>query len=253
MLWKLITAPEGVEQEVKAIKGNDRLSSKERLNIYADMYFYRIRDSLKDDYPCLLKLLGETGFHNLITSYLAKNPPTHFSLRYAGQHLPHFLKSSKQQYLFLPELAQFEWDLLTSFDAEDKPALTIEELKRNPPDKWEKLIFRTNPSVIFKKFQWPVDQIRSHLLAGKKLGIFKKKPVCLCIWRQNYKVHYRPVSDRLEQKSLFLLQKGRSFGEMCEEATDTPLSMAHLLSRWVKDGLLVKSKISLKPWVQGRQ
>lgn len=254
MLWKLITAPEGVEKGLRTfglrtlpIRGNGDLLPHERLDIYANMYFYRIRDSLKNDFPALVKLLGETGFHNLVTSYLAKNPPTHFSLRYAGQNLPRFLRSLKQTRKdpFSADLAEFEWDLLSSFDAADSPALTIEELKRIPLEQWEKVVFKTNPSFIFKKFQWPVDQIRPRLLAGKKPGTIEKKPVYLSIWRQNYKVHHRPVMDKFEQKSLLMIRKGKNFGELCEATAkltgsdDAPLAMARLLSKWVGNHWLV--------------
>src|SRR5689334_16140542 len=99
LLLKLITAPEGVEKALQEspktvlpIKGDNRLASVERLDIYANMYFYRIRDALKEDFPAVLKILGEMGFHNLITEYLLKYPSTHYSLRYVGRHLPRFLK-----------------------------------------------------------------------------------------------------------------------------------------------------------------
>ncbi len=229
------------------IQGNDRLSPAARLDIYANMYFYRIRDSLKEDFPAVLKCLGETGFHNLITSYLAKNPPTHFSLRYAGQYLPRFIRNSKevQKYPFLAELARFEWDLLTSFDAVDNPPLVIEELKKIAPDQWSQLVFNLSPSLIVRKYKWPVDQIHSRLLAGKKIKVPEKKPIVFCIWRQNYRVHHRPLIDRLEQKSLILLQKGKSFGDMCQTAAknigidQAPSAMASLLSRWVHHHWLV--------------
>ena len=105
LLWQLLTAPEGAgaglaqltpaERAVGEafVRGDDRLSATERIDVYADMYFYRIRDSLKEDFVTLHAVIGEARFHNLITDYLLAYPPSHFSLRYAGQHVPAFLQT----------------------------------------------------------------------------------------------------------------------------------------------------------------
>jgi hypothetical protein len=34
------------------------------------MYFYRLLDAIKEDFPATLKILGDFEFHNLITGYL---------------------------------------------------------------------------------------------------------------------------------------------------------------------------------------
>src|SRR5437867_1500066 len=69
LLWKLITAPEGAtaglaalsprEQAVCAsvVRADERLSAIERLDIYADMYFYRIRDALKEDFAAVAAVI----------------------------------------------------------------------------------------------------------------------------------------------------------------------------------------------------
>ena len=50
------------------------------------MYFYRILDVLKEDFPATLAVLGADNFHNLVTGYLIEYPPQHFSISYAGNH-----------------------------------------------------------------------------------------------------------------------------------------------------------------------
>ena len=60
----LATAPEGVEPGLAqlgltasdlsaVIAGDERLSAIERLDIYANMYFFRLLDVLRDDFPKL--------------------------------------------------------------------------------------------------------------------------------------------------------------------------------------------------------
>ena len=66
LLYRLITAPSGVAEGLaqekslahgglaRVIAGDDRLSAEERVDIYANMYFYRILDVLKEDFPATL-------------------------------------------------------------------------------------------------------------------------------------------------------------------------------------------------------
>ena len=74
-LYQLIVAPEGVSSAISKntslpIVPSKTLTPVERLEIYANMYFYRILDALKEDFPVLLQSIGEDQFHNLITEGL---------------------------------------------------------------------------------------------------------------------------------------------------------------------------------------
>src|ERR1041385_2998778 len=97
LLWHLITAPEGVRPALetsdglrsdlaRTVRGDERLDAAGRLDVYANMYFFRLLDALKEDFPAVLRVIGETPFHNLVTDYLLVHFPTHPSLRYAGKH-----------------------------------------------------------------------------------------------------------------------------------------------------------------------
>ena len=90
LFWRLITAPEGVHAGVEALSREGvmnrgelddlfqggrtgegaGLPAADRLDIYANMYFYRLLDALKEDYPRVQQALGEQRFHNRITDYL---------------------------------------------------------------------------------------------------------------------------------------------------------------------------------------
>src|SRR5207249_4628005 len=128
------------EQAVCAslVRADERLSVIERLDIYADMYFYRIRDALKEDFAAVAAVIGDARFHNLITDYLLAHPPAHFSLRYAGQHLPAFLAqhSCAGHWPYLSDLALLEWSVLGAFDAPDAPVLDAAALQSVPVERW---------------------------------------------------------------------------------------------------------------------
>src|SRR5438046_1982297 len=96
LIYRLITAASGVAEGIaverhlpagglaNVIVGDDRLSAEQHLDIYADMYFYRLLEVLKEDYPATAAVLDEANFHNVITGYLLEYPPTEPSALWAG-------------------------------------------------------------------------------------------------------------------------------------------------------------------------
>jgi len=140
LFWDLITAPEGVRPGLEAlvragkadasaieslIGGDDRLPAAERLDIYANMYFFRLLDCLREDFPRLATALGEQRFHNLATDYLLAHPSANPSLRYLGERLPVFVAGHAlaRESACLADLVRLEWTRADLFDAADAPAL----------------------------------------------------------------------------------------------------------------------------------
>lgn len=250
LLWRLIAAPNGVAEALRKkpvklpIRGDSRLSAAERLDIYAGMYFYRIRDSLKEDFPAILRLLGETGFHNLITEYLFKHPSSHYSLRYAGSKLPTFLKKNPyKKFPFLSELARFEQALLTAFDAPDAIPLTEKKLKGLNQAEWPRLRLRLVPSAEIVSSQWGLNTIREKLLEKRSLGRVKKESTTLGVWRHNFEIYTRPLKP-LEERLWPRLKKPTRFVDLCDEVArqvgvqKATTVVTGTLRIWLKEGLL---------------
>ena len=257
LFWKLITAPEGVapgfaalsppERDTAAalVREDERLSAVERLDIYADMYFYRIRDCLKEDFVALCAVVGEAAFHNLITDYLLVHPPSHFSLRYVGQHLPAFVSSHAlgQQWPYLADLAALEWSILEAFDAPDAAPLAAAALAAVPQQRWADLRFTLTPSLRLLDVGWPVHEIWRQTQAGE--GPVEPQPAatCLRVWRQEWRVFHRQT-DAAEAAALRAVQQEAAFAEVCERiaAFDSDAHSAEravaFLGQWLTDGLL---------------
>ena len=56
------------------IRPNSRLTSLERLDIYSRSYWFRLVNSMSEDFPGLLAVLGSTAFERLVKAYLADCP-----------------------------------------------------------------------------------------------------------------------------------------------------------------------------------
>ena len=63
------------------VKPNDRLSSLERLEIYNRQYWFRVIDSMYEDFAGLRAVLGQRSFDRLVRAYVSECPSQTFTLR----------------------------------------------------------------------------------------------------------------------------------------------------------------------------
>lgn len=246
LFHRLVTAPENVERtmaslslraaEVQgAFRGDAALPAVARLDIYADMYFFRIRDVLKEVYERVLVDIGEDTFHNLIVAYLIAHPPRTASIRDAGDRLPEFLRTHElaADSPWLPELAQLEWFQLEVFDAADAPLLELDTLRTTPPDEFGAVPLALVPAHRLMKTQWAVEQDNPHSSAD---GV-------VLVWRNGFDAAQRRL-EPLEVEALALVAQGTTFGDVCELVAmhtteeEAPQVAFTFLSRWIADSLI---------------
>ena len=259
LLWSLITSPEGVPKALaepargpglaraleRTVRGDARLSAVERLDVYANMYFFRLLDVLKGDYPAVLAVTGDARFHNLVTDYLLVHVPSRPSLRYAGARLPDFLHthSLRDGFPYLADLARLEWAMVDAFDAEDATVLSAGALGSIAPERWGDLRFRFHPSLQLLDCGWAVHLLRQRVDHGEEAGVPNAEAVPLCVWRRDFSVFHRVLRDP-ERRVIALLREGSDFASACAIAAETvggedaPQTVASFLATWLRDGLL---------------
>ena len=259
-LWRLIAWPEGVRQALREEDGaarlehlvtsDEQLAAEDRLDVYANAYFYRIHDVLAEDYPALAKALGETAFHDLVTSYLAIHPSNHPSLRWIGARLPGFLAdhlagtSFRASHPFAPDLAAYEWAFETVFDAQDTQPMGRKDLAELPAEHWDGMLVRLRPSVRLLTLAWPVQELRVAARAEAALPKIERRISRLCVWRLGERVSTRALGDA-EACALEQLAPGIAFGALCEAIAqeapedEAPARAAAWLGRWNDDELIL--------------
>jgi len=258
LLYRLITAPNGVEEGLVAeknlppagisalVRGDARTSATERVEIYANMYFYRLLDAIKEDFPATFIVLGEVNFHNLITGYLVEYPPGDPSINEASRHLAEFARKapSLENWPFLADLIRLERMLVEVFLGPDAEPLGVESMSAVPAAKWQSLQISVHPGVQVINSEWRVDEIIRAVESGQPLSEPRCEPGAIMVWRKNYAVNYRALDD-LERSALGMIRRGCLFGAMCEaiaaERGDsaTMAAMSRMLLRWIADGVLV--------------
>ena len=259
-LWRLIAWPEGVRAALaeepaedaplaSVVRSDARLAAEDRLDVYANAYFYRIHDVLAEDFPGLAAVLGPDDFHDLVTSYLAVFPSRHPSLRHIGARLPEFLdahpagESFRARFPFAADLARYEAANEDVFDAAEAEAASRADLAAVAPEDWAELPVRLVPSVRILRLGWPVQDVRQALRNDQPVPRLAPAPSALCLWRHDERVVSRALPPD-ECAALESAARGIAFGELCEQiAADhgedaAPARAAGWLAGWVDAGLV---------------
>jgi hypothetical protein len=220
------------------VRSTPELGGEERLAIYAEMYFARLRDVLADDFEKTAAALGPEGFTAVARAYLAEHPSEHPSVRHVGRHLPAFLASQPPPAVppWLPDLARLEWARVEVFDAPDARPIGMADLLALPEAEWPGARLRAIPALEVVACDWPLHLVWSDGPQAEPTA------TVLRVWRQDGGV-YHCAMDPLERTALAALRAGRSFGEICEamtelEPAEAPGEAAALLARWIEDGLI---------------
>ena len=262
ILYRLIVAPRGVAaglaQETmlpaggleRLIAGDDRMTPVERVEIYANGYFYRILDVFKEDFPATLAVAGADNFQNLMTGYLIDYPPTAPSIFHAGRNFAAYLSIHplRERWPFLADLAWLERTTLESFHAADAEALDAGAMRAIAPVDWPALRMRAHPATRLVDSAWRVDQVLRAVEDSGAGQVPDREGVTIIVWRRDARVSYR-AAETAEREALRLASTGgTTFAVICEaiataavEGEDVAALINRLLARWLLDGLLIRT------------
>jgi len=228
----------------RLITGGGQLRPRQRLEIYASMYFARILEALREDFPKLLETIGEDGFAALARRYLRAHPSRHPSLRHVGDRLPAFVKQDRiaTGVPWLSELARLERAIVDAFDGPEAKPLLPAALTRIPGSHWGRLRFTLHPTLRLLQFSHAVDEVWERLDAGKAGGRPAARLTRLRIWRREHVVLRAPMDAR-EATCLRALARGRDFSWVCVRC-ETADRAARDLATWLDEGLITGIELS---------
>jgi hypothetical protein len=153
------------------IKPNDRLTSLERLQIYARCYWFRLLDSLYEECPGLRAVLGEKKFMRLAEAYLAKYPSRSFTMRNLCSRLEKFIREEPRltapHTVLARDVTRFEWAQTVAFDGDSRPPLTADDIADRPPTR---LRLGLQPYLSLLALDYAVDDF---VVAVKKNGALR--------------------------------------------------------------------------------
>ncbi len=252
------------------ITPNDRLTSHERLEIYSRSYWYRILDSLYEDFPGLRAIIGDEAFHRMSRAYLAAHPSTSFTMRNLGHALEGWLRRRRQyagqQHDLALEMVRLEWAHIQAFDGPAAKPLEPEDLLELGPE----LRMGLQPYIALLELHYPVDDLRirvsrpqdihgtaSNAVTAPRHGKTRritarrqKMPIYLAVHRFDDMVYYR----RLEPEAcriLHSLRRGETIGTAIENgsvgsrlsADEYQAGIAQWFAMWAELGWLCRPSL----------
>jgi hypothetical protein len=221
------------------VRSTPALDADHRLAIYADMYFWRLRDLLADDFEKTAATLGDAAFTAAARAYIDAHPSEHPSVRHIGRrftaHLLAHLPAEAPPWA--ADLAALDWARVEVFDAPDAAPVRPADLGTVAPEDWAGLRFTTIPALTLVESAWPV-----HRAWETPAAVLQPEPTAVRVWRQDHVVYHCAV-DASEREALRRLMAGEPFGVICDafadlEGDDAGAAAGALLLRWVEDGLI---------------
>ena len=225
---------------VATVEPSRTLEPAQRVEVYADAYFLRLRDVLAEDFPHVARLLGDDAFATLVRRYLKVHPSTEPSVRHVGRALTEFIRSQQDLLPGLADLAALEWARGNAFDAPDDAPLTAAKLAELDPAVWPHLKLIPVRSLEILNAFWPVQRLWAEEIQPEQMT---SHPTPLRIWRgKDFYVFHAPMDAR-EAAAMSRLLAGVSFTEICQVFEDLDEQQAAqeagaLLLRWLEDGII---------------
>ncbi len=229
-------------------------TGNERLEVYAEGYPARVRESIIEVYETLRAAFDEDTFETLCLEYAARHGADDYNLNHAGKDLEEFLKNSRfsKKAPFLPDLAKFEWALWEVFHAVDtENTLTKDGLEGISSEDWERCVFHFKPSVRTLASEWPVLDLwksRRDKAASAKITL-EGNPQNVLISRLSDQVRCELMSSD-ERRLVETLLAGETLGAACEELAEVSeaeeLPIASWFHGWIRDGLISRCEFAEK-------
>jgi hypothetical protein len=245
----------GPKTDAGFIRPNDRLSSAQRLEIYSRSYWFRVLDSLYDDFPGLRVVLGQRAFHRLSRAYLAECPSRSFTLRNLGSRLEEWMQRNPQyagsRHALALDMVRLEWAHIEAFDNAAGKVLGPEDLLELGAGFRAEL----QPYIRLLALQYPVDDLRiqvnraaddrgatsnaalkqKHHDMTKRMNRSKPEQIFLAVHRRNFMVYYRRI-DAEEYRLLSALRDGqpiaRALRRAFEDSAAPTEEQRSMLEKW---------------------
>ncbi|MCZ7645804.1 MAG: DNA-binding domain-containing protein [Planctomycetota bacterium] len=203
-----------------------QLGSNERLSVYANAYFWRLLDILKQDFPTIEHAVGERCFAKLAERFLDKHPSSYYSLTRLGRPFAGFLREELEdcdvpQPEFLAEVAEMEWAMEELFDAERADAVKLDDLLGVEPERWAGARVQLVPAVRLMAFKYPVNDYMNAVRAEQQPPLPGPRETWAAVYRHEYALYRLPL-EREGHVILTALAAGRSLGEALEALAEEP-------------------------------
>ena len=208
-------------------------SSRQRMAIYNEQYWFRLFTLLQEEFPLTATTMGMWKFNQCACDYLTAYPSHSFSLDFLAENFCPFLQmSEKYSTPLLNEIVEIEWKITASLYAKKLDQHEVEKFLNSAASSAldENSILQFHPGFGLFKEHWNIMEVRKQLsLLTHKNGALATfvPPQSLepgqentwVLFRNEGKVFWRQISG-LQFQLLADLKAGMPLGEACEKLSE---------------------------------
>jgi len=220
-------SPDFLAKAKELMKQGVNLSPAESLELYHRQYWFRLLDSIAEDFPVLQKMAGEDTFWALMEAYLLACPSGSFTLRHLGSRMADFTAGwdglDERQQRWFSSIARLEYAYMEIYEAGEWEVVT--------PEEFATAELGLQPHVRLLHLPVPADLCAE----WEEFAPEDESEVHIAVWRGP---NGRASQCRLDSTEFLLLQRlrrGGSLMSLFEEPADRepdPSEVSEWFTHW---------------------
>lgn len=208
------------------IKPGPSLTSAERLELYHRQYWFRVLDSLAEDFPVLRRMAGEEVFWELIEGYLLARPSRSFTLRHLGEAFADFVGASalldENRRQWFGSVAVIEYAFMECFESAQGALPEADDLANGVIELQEHVKLLHLPVPADLCWEWQDFSAASSL---------EPRAIDVAVWREPSGRSRQERIDAAEVSLLVRLKSGVQLGVLFDSLPD-PAPTGKEITRW---------------------
>jgi hypothetical protein len=226
----------------RCFTGSAELPAAERVEIYADMYLWRLVDALREDYPKLAALLGDERFYALAEAYVREHPSHHHDLGRLGVNLAAFLRAHPDPMRAdLADLAALEWARSEVFFEGDIEPAREDVLASLAPEEFLEARLRLAPALRLLAVEHDAVQLWRAIEHCEPVPPPAPGIHAIAVWRTGFEVFHTAL-DLDEATALEGAASGDALSRVCAAFTaraDAAAAAFDAIRSWFDEGWIV--------------
>lgn len=232
----------GAARELESVVlPSKKLSSAERLGIYAHMYYARLVEVMEAEYPTLPQVLGAEAFDAACRRYIAKHPSRARTLGSFSARFPEFLAKTlprDSRSALAVDVARIERAMEDVFDAPRAEPMAAEQFAAIGAADWDRTRLPVTPAIRMLELRYPANEFMNAVRRGERPRIPRARATHVIVFRRGLQVMRRD-QEREQFKLLAALVAGKPLGAAVRAAIRgrgaNAERVAKRLGRWFEE------------------
>jgi Putative DNA-binding domain len=187
------------------------LTSVERLEIYAHMYYARLIEVMEAEYPTTRRILGTHAFAAACRRFVARNPSRTRTLNELSARFPDFLARSlpaSNRNGLAVDVARIERAMEDVFDAPRAEPMTAAQFTAAGSDPSGRAKLKVTPALRLLALRYPANDYMTAARRGEKPRLPRPRATAVIVFRRGFQV-FRRDQEPAQWKLLRSLVAGK--------------------------------------------